>query len=166
MWPQLSIEKSELIVETPHGATIQRTGDSYFLVCDGENHCRSIRSLYSAEQELDALETGFLFPYSTSFVRLEGSSHSIPTLLFSLSNFWQNRRSNNSCQRLTDDTLDSFMKLTINRRNIIVRRKCDAVVAQRIVAYIQRRIEEDDWLPFQSKKRSTRVMEKLGGIRP
>ncbi len=59
--------KSDFIVETPHGATIQRTDDGHFLVCDCENHCRFTWSLYSAEQELDAFETGFLFPYSTAF---------------------------------------------------------------------------------------------------
>ena len=68
----LAVAKSDLIVETPHGATIQRTEDGHFMVCDGENHCRITRSLYSAEQELDIIETGFLFPYSTSFRQVRG----------------------------------------------------------------------------------------------
>ena len=63
---------SDLIVETPHGASIQRTKDGHFMVCDGENHCRFTRSLYSAEQELGAFETGFLFPYSTGFRQAQG----------------------------------------------------------------------------------------------
>ena len=62
-----AMAKSELVVETPHGASIHKTEDGNFMVCDGENHCRFTRSLYSAEQELDAIETGFFFPYSTAF---------------------------------------------------------------------------------------------------
>ena len=64
--------KSDFIVETPYGATIQRTEDGHFLVCDCENHCRIPSSLYSAEQELDAFETGFLFPFSTAFRQARG----------------------------------------------------------------------------------------------
>ena len=44
------------------------------------------------------------------------------------------------------------MELKINGRTISVLFKSDAVVAQRVAAHIQRRIEEDDWLPFQSKE--------------
>ena len=53
----------------------------------------------------------------------------------------------------------------INGRTISVRFKSDAVVAQRVAAHIQRRIEEDDWLPFQSKKEALESLQKLGGIR-
>ena len=62
-----SMAKSNLIVETPHGASIQKTEDGQFMVCDGENNCRITRTLYSAEQELSVMETGFSFPYSTAF---------------------------------------------------------------------------------------------------
>lgn len=64
--------KSELVVETPHGTSIHRIEDGHFMVCDGENHCRVKRSLYMAEQELKAIETGFLFPYSTGFRQARG----------------------------------------------------------------------------------------------
>ena len=57
------------------------------------------------------------------------------------------------------------MELTINGRTISVRFKSDAVVAQRVAAHIKRRIEEDDWLPFQSKKEALESWQKLGGIR-
>ena len=57
------------------------------------------------------------------------------------------------------------MKLQINRRRISVRFKSDAVVAERVAAHIQRRIEEDDWLPFQSKDDALQSWQKLGGIR-
>ena len=61
-----SMAKSNLIIETPHGASIQKTEDGQFMVCDGENNCRITRTLYSAEQELSVMETGFSFPYSTA----------------------------------------------------------------------------------------------------
>ncbi len=57
------------------------------------------------------------------------------------------------------------MELKINGRTICVRFKSDAVVAQRVAAHIQRRIEENDWLPFQSKKAALEAWQKLGGIR-
>ena len=56
------------------------------------------------------------------------------------------------------------MELQINGRPISVRFKSDAVVAQRVAAHIQRRIEED-WLPFQSKEDALQSWQKLGGIR-
>ena len=57
------------------------------------------------------------------------------------------------------------MKLKINGRPISVRFKSDAVIAQRVAAPLTRRIEEDDWLPFQSKKEALESWQKLGGIR-
>ena len=55
------------------------------------------------------------------------------------------------------------MELQINGRPISVRFKSDAVVAQRVAAHVQRRIEEDDWLPFQSKEDALQSWQKLGG---
>ena len=75
------------------------------------------------------------------------------------------RGSNSSSQRQTDCTLDSLMELKINGHPISVRFKSDVVVAQRVAAHIQRRIEEDDWLPFQSKEDAMQSWQKLGGIR-
>ena len=57
------------------------------------------------------------------------------------------------------------MEMKINGHPISVRFKSDAVVAQRIAAHIQRRIEEDDWIPFQSKEDALQSWQKLGGIR-
>ena len=57
------------------------------------------------------------------------------------------------------------MELKINGRPISVRFKSDAVVAQRVAAHIQRRIEEDDWLPFRSKEDALQSWQKLGDIR-
>ena len=78
---------------------------------------------------------------------------------------FSSRCSNSSSQRQTDCTLDLLMELEINGRTINVRFKSDAVVAQRVAAHIQRRIEEDDWLPFQSKEDALQSWQKLGGIR-
>ena len=57
------------------------------------------------------------------------------------------------------------MELKINERPISVRFKSDAVVAHRVAAHIQHRIDEDDWLPFQSKEGVLQSWQKLGGIR-
>ena len=57
------------------------------------------------------------------------------------------------------------MELQINGRPISIRFKSDAVVAQRVAAHVQRRIEEDDWLPFQFKEDALQSWQKLGGIR-
>jgi len=56
-----------LIVETPHGATIQKTKDGRFLVCDSEKQCHITKSLYSAEEQLESMEREYSFPYSTAF---------------------------------------------------------------------------------------------------
>ena len=57
------------------------------------------------------------------------------------------------------------MGVQINGRPISVRFKSDAVVTQRVAAHIQRRIEEDDWIPFRSKEDALQSWQKLGGIR-
>ena len=57
----------DVIAQTPRGSTIQKTSDGFFLVCNSENQCLFTRSLYLAEQELDGMEEGYQFPYSTSF---------------------------------------------------------------------------------------------------
>ena len=56
------------------------------------------------------------------------------------------------------------MELQINGRPISVRFKSDAVVAQRVAAHIQRRIEEDDWLPFKPKEDALQSWQKLGAF--
>ena len=57
------------------------------------------------------------------------------------------------------------MGVKINGHPISVLFKSDVVVAQRVAAHIQRRIEEDDWLLFQSKEDAMQSWQKLGGIR-
>ena len=60
-----------LIVQTPRGSTIQRIEDGNFVVCDCENVCSSTRSLYLAEEQLEQMEHGYLFPYATSFRKVK-----------------------------------------------------------------------------------------------
>lgn len=59
--------KADLIVQTPRGASIQKTEDGQFLVCDADNQCFFTRSLYLAEEELEGMELGYRFPYATNF---------------------------------------------------------------------------------------------------
>ena len=56
-----------LITQTPRGSSISRVEDGRFLVCDRENVCFFTRSLYLAEEQLEEMEHGYQFPYSTSF---------------------------------------------------------------------------------------------------
>ena len=37
------------------------------MVCDSENVCFFTRSLYLAEEQLEEMELGYRFPYSTDF---------------------------------------------------------------------------------------------------
>ena len=41
----------------------------------------------------------------------------------------------------------------------------DARVAERVARHLRRRIEEDDWRPYQSKQDALRAWRRLGGIR-
>ena len=56
-----------MLVQTPRGSSIQKTEDGQFLVCDAENQCYFTRSLYQAEEELEGMERGYVFPYATNF---------------------------------------------------------------------------------------------------
>ena len=57
----------DLIAQTPRGSSIQRIDDGKFLVCNSENLCFFTRSLYLAEEQLEEIELGYRFPYSTNF---------------------------------------------------------------------------------------------------
>ncbi len=57
----------DLIAQTPRGSSIQRIEDGQFLVCNSENLCFFTRSLYLAEEQLEEMELGYRFPYSTNF---------------------------------------------------------------------------------------------------
>jgi len=62
-----SMAQPDLIAQTPHGSSIQKVEAGKFLVCDSENFCFFTRSLYLAEEQLEEMELGYRFPYSTSF---------------------------------------------------------------------------------------------------
>ena len=59
--------QAELIAQTPHASTIQKIEAGKFLVCDSENVCFFTGSLYLAEEQLEEIEFGYRFPYSTNF---------------------------------------------------------------------------------------------------
>ena len=61
----------DLIAQTPRGSSIQRIDDGKFLVCNSENLCFFTRSLYLAEEQLEEMELGYRFPYSTNFRELK-----------------------------------------------------------------------------------------------
>jgi hypothetical protein len=65
-----SMVSDGLIAQTPRGSTIQRIEDGKFVVCD-ENVCFCARSLYLAEEQLEEMELGYRFPYSTSFRKVQ-----------------------------------------------------------------------------------------------
>ncbi len=44
-------------------------------------------------------------------------------------------------------------------------RRSDVAVALRVAAHFQRRIAEDDWRPYQSRKDAVNAWTRLGGIR-
>ena len=61
----------DLIAQTPRGSSIQRIDDGKFLVCNSENLCFFTRSLYLAEEQLEEMELGYRFPYSTNFRKVK-----------------------------------------------------------------------------------------------
>ena len=68
--PSRSMAQADLIAQTPRGSSIQKIEAGKFLVCDSENVCFFTRSLYLAEEELEEMEEielGYRFPYSTNF---------------------------------------------------------------------------------------------------
>ena len=57
------------------------------------------------------------------------------------------------------------MELQINGTTIRVEVKSDLAVVRRISAHMERRIREDDWLPYKTKQDALHAWKKLGGIR-
>ena len=53
----------------------------------------------------------------------------------------------------------------LNAHNLNLRAASDKRVAERVAGHLQRRIEEDDWRPYQSKEEAVRAWSRLGGIR-
>ena len=57
------------------------------------------------------------------------------------------------------------MQIQINGKSIDLNFKSDESVALRVAAHIERRVEEDDWLPYKNKQDALSAWRKLGGIR-
>ena len=55
--------------------------------------------------------------------------------------------------------------IELNGRKIALNASSDRVVAERVVRHIQRRIEEDDWRPYNCKADAVQAWLRLGGIR-
>ena len=53
----------------------------------------------------------------------------------------------------------------LNGRTIVLKSSSDHAVAKRVVRHIQRRIEEDDWRPYNCKADAVQAWLRLGGIR-
>ena len=57
------------------------------------------------------------------------------------------------------------MQVRINGKSIDLKVKSDELVALRVAAHIERRVKEDDWLPYKNKQDALSAWRKLGGIR-
>ena len=55
--------------------------------------------------------------------------------------------------------------IELNGRKIALKASSDRAVAERVVRHIQRRIEEDDWRPYNCKADALQAWLRLGGIR-
>ena len=72
-------------------------------------------------------------------------------------------RLQNACQ---DDSKGSEgMQVQINGKSIDLKVKSNESVALRVAAHIERRVKEDDWLPYKNKQDALSAWRKLGGIR-
>ncbi|MBE9154977.1 hypothetical protein [Cyanobium sp. LEGE 06113] len=56
-------------------------------------------------------------------------------------------------------------EVVIGGKTLRLARRSDVAVAQRVAAYLQRRIAEDDWRPYRSREDAVRAWTRLGGIR-
>ncbi|MDB4653519.1 hypothetical protein OAE35_01305 [Synechococcus sp. AH-551-E02] len=68
-----------------------------------------------------------------------------------------------ACQ--ADSTGSERMRVQINGKSIDLKVKSDESVVLRVAAHIERRIKEDDWLPYKNKQDALSSWSKLGGIR-
>ena len=57
------------------------------------------------------------------------------------------------------------MDILINGEVISVPFKSDAVVARRVAAHIERRLDDNDWRPYRTKDEAIAAWSKLGGLR-
>ena len=55
--------------------------------------------------------------------------------------------------------------IELNGRKIALKASSDRAVVERVLCHIQRRIEEDDWRPYNCKADAVHAWLRLGGIR-
>ena len=55
--------------------------------------------------------------------------------------------------------------IELNGQKIALKASSDRAVVERVVRHIQRRIEEDDWRPYNCKADAVQAWLRLGGIR-
>lgn len=70
-----------------------------------------------------------------------------------------------SANEVASEKVVSPMDILINGVLLSVPFKSDAVVARRIAAHLERRINENDWRPFRTKDEAIAAWAKLGGLR-
>ena len=56
-------------------------------------------------------------------------------------------------------------EVVIGGTTLRLTRRSDVAVALRVAVHFQRRIAEDDWRPYRSRKDAVRAWSRLGGIR-
>jgi hypothetical protein len=56
-------------------------------------------------------------------------------------------------------------EVVVKGTSLQLARRNDVAVALRVAAHFQRRIAEDDWRPYRSRKDAVRAWTRLGGIR-
>ena len=56
-------------------------------------------------------------------------------------------------------------EVVVKGTSLQLARRSDVAVALRVAAHFQRRIAEDDWRPYRSRKDAVRTWNRLGGIR-
>jgi hypothetical protein len=56
-------------------------------------------------------------------------------------------------------------EVVVKGTSLQLARRSDVAVALRVAAHFQRRIAEDDWRPYRSRKDALLAWTRLGGIR-
>jgi hypothetical protein len=56
-------------------------------------------------------------------------------------------------------------EVVVKGTSLQLARRSDVAVALRVAAHFQRRIAEDDWRPYRSRKDAVGAWTRLGGIR-
>jgi|TARA_Y100000589_G_scaffold66655_1_gene58234 hypothetical protein len=63
------MDSQTLIARTPKGTVLSKLNNGGYQVCDSEQHCHFCGDLYRAEEVVREIESGYGYPYATSFHR-------------------------------------------------------------------------------------------------